>query len=60
MQTVTKGLKGNADFLFSRRVKLANQNIDSYVTGPVQLIIDADYYDRVFHKVAKKFGFQVL
>ena len=60
IKIVTKGLKKTADFLLSKGVKLADENIDTDVIGPIQLIVGADYYGRFLHKVTKKFGVQVL
>ena len=39
-----KGYKETTDFLKANNIKLADENIQSDVVGPIPLIIGADYY----------------
>ena len=55
-----KGYKETADFLKSKNIKLADENIQSDTVGPIPLIIGADYYCRFIGKPQVQHGVQML
>ncbi len=56
-----KDYKGTADYLKIKAIKLADENIiTSDEVGPIQLIVDSDYYGKFIGKTLKKYGVQML
>ena len=55
-----KGYKETADFLKAKNIKLADENIQSDIVGPIPLIIGADYYGRFVGKAQIMHGVQTL
>ena len=54
-----KGYKETSEFLRSKNIKLANENILSDTVGPIPLIIGADYFSKFVGRSQMKHGVQM-
>ena len=55
-----KGYKETAEFLKAKNIRLADDNIQSDIIGPIPLIIGTDYYTRFVGKAQSKYGVGLL
>ena len=55
-----KGYKETAEFLKTKDIKLADNNIISDTVGPIPLIIGADYFAKFVSRIITKYDVQML